>query len=260
MFMEERQEKIAAQIQTQGRISISEITAQFGISEESARRDLRLLEQRGLCKRTHGGAIRPLQAGFRLPLTRDYSSMTIREDYAEIAKAAVSLIRANDAIYLTGGSFGHIMLEYLPRDIPYTLTVNSVDLAHALRNLENVDVYVVGGHMRKSGSLVDSLATEWVSRMHFDYCFLTGAGLTFDFGLSNRTDETAAFQRTVLRNSRNRVLLISGEKVGNNSFLRVCPAETFQTIITDWNCPEDQLDGLRERGIEVIIVARTDNS
>ena len=55
--------------------------------------------------------------------------------------------------------------------------------------------------MRPSGSLVHSLANAFVSRMHFDLCFLTGAGLTAGFGLSNGTDETAAFQRTVLQNS-----------------------------------------------------------
>ena len=260
MFMEERQQQIAKIIQTSGRISISEITTQFGISDESARRDLRLLEQNGLCKRTHGGAIRIQQAGLRLPVNRDFLSMTIYDTYREIARTASSCIQKNDSIYLTSGSFGHIMLNFLPQDIPFTLTVNSVDLAQALRSFSNIDVYVAGGHMRKSGSLVDSLANEFISRMHFDTCLLTGVGLTYEFGLSNRTDETASFQRSILQNSRNHILLIPGEKVGSNGFIRVCTAKEFQTIITDWNCPEDQRKGLEELGIEVIVVAQNANS
>lgn len=55
MFMEERHQEISETIQSNGKITIAEITNKYGISDESARRDLRLLEQKGICKRTHGG-------------------------------------------------------------------------------------------------------------------------------------------------------------------------------------------------------------
>lgn len=53
--MEERHQEISETIQLNGKITIAEITNKYGISDESARRDLRLLEQKGICKRTHGG-------------------------------------------------------------------------------------------------------------------------------------------------------------------------------------------------------------
>ena len=82
----------------------------------------------------------------------------------------------------------------------------------------------------------------------------TGAGLTADFGLSNGTDETASFQRAVIRNSRKRYLLIPNAKVGVNSFIKVCEAEVFDAIITDWDCVEDQIAALEDKGIQVIVV------
>ena len=109
--------------------------------------------------------------------------------------------------------------------------------------------------MRKSGSLTDSLATEFISRLHFDLCFLTGAGLTADFGLSNGTDETASFQRAVIRNSRKRCLLIPSSKIGVDSFIKVCGAEAFDLIITDWDCIEDQVAALEDKNIAVTVVA-----
>ena len=108
--------------------------------------------------------------------------------------------------------------------------------------------------MRRSGSLVDSLANEFVSRMHFDLCFITGAGLTADFGLSNGTDETAAFQRTIIRNSRKKYLLMPGTKIGTDAFIKVCAAEEFDAIITDWECVEEHAAALEEKGIEVLVV------
>lgn len=254
MFMEERHQEIAEMIKVNGKITIAEITGRYGISDESARRDLRLLEQKEICKRTHGGAIAVQQVNVRPPIDRDFDHMPIFDNYREISRAAAAKIRENDTVYLTGGSFGYIMVSFLPRDIRYTVIVNSVDIGKQIRGFDNIEVYIAGGKMRQSGSLVDSLANEFVSRLHFDLCFITGAGLTADFGLSNGTDETAAFQRTVIKNSRKRCLLIPGSKIGVDSFIKVCDVDTFDSIITDWDCVEDQISAMEEKGVEITVV------
>ena len=257
MFIEERHQEITEIIKENGKITIAEITDKYGISDESARRDLRLLEQKGVCKRTHGGAISVQQVSARPPVDRDFESMPIFDNYREISRKAVAMIRENDTIYLTGGSFGHIMVSFLPRNIHYTVIANSVDIGKELRAFDNIEVYIVGGKMRQSGSLVDSLSNEFVSRLHFDLCFITGAGLTADFGLSNGTDETATFQRTVIQNSRRRCLVIPSSKVGVDSFIKVCDVDAFDSIITDWDCVEDHITAIEEKGVNVTIVEET---
>ena len=257
MFMQERHKAIADTIAANGKITVSEITELYGISDESARRDLRQLEQQGICKRTHGGAIAPQQVSVRPPVDRKFESMPVFPNYREIAKHVASLIHENDTVYLTGGSFGQILLSFLPKDFHYTLVVNAVDMGKSLRDFENVDVYIAGGKMRRSGSITDSLATEFISHLHFDICFLTGAGLTADFGLTNGTDETATFQRIVIRNSRKRYLLIPSAKVGIDSFIKVCDATVFDEIITDWDCVDDQINALGELGVDVTVVDNT---
>lgn len=254
MFIEERHQKIMDSINKNGKITVAEITSEFGISDESARRDLRLLEQKGFCKRTHGGAIILPKVNVRPPLDRDFDCMPVFDNYREIARAAAKRICENDVVYLTGGSFGYIMISFLPKDIRYTLVVNSVDLGKKLREFDNIDVYIIGGKMRKSGSMVDSFATEFVSKLHFDLCFITGAGATAEFGLSNGTDETASFQRAVIKNSRKRCLLLPSAKIGTDAFVKVCDIDLFDDIITDWDCAEDQILALEEKGISVTVV------
>ncbi len=254
MFIEERHQEIADTIKTNGKITVAEITCKYGISDESARRDLRLLEQKGICKRTHGGAIAIGQVSVRPPVNRDFNNMTIFDNYREISRVAAKKIRENDIVYLTGGSFGHIMISFLPRDTHFTVVVNSVDIGKELKSFDNIDVYITGGKMRQSGSLVDSLANEFVSRLHFDLCFITGAGLTAEFGLSNGTDETATLQRTVIKNSRKRCLLLPSTKIGVDSFIKVCDVDVFDSIITDWDCAEDQISAIEEKGVEITVV------
>lgn len=255
MFIEERHQAILKQIQDKGRIAIGEIQEQFDISVDSARRDLRLLEERGLLKRTHGGAIPLQQVGVCPPRHRDMKNMEVWENYAAIAKRGAQCIQENDIVYLTSGSLGFIMLQYLPRDIPYTLVLNSVTLAEELKYWDNVAVYVTGGRMRMHGttSLVDSFATAFVQNMHFDICLMTGGGYDAAFGFSNGTDETATFQRTVIGNSRKRILMMPHQKIGFKAFIKVCDADRFDTLITDWDATEDELNKIEEAGVQVVI-------
>ena len=259
MLMEERQLKIAALIEKKGHVTIAELTTLFDISNESARRDLRILESRGLCKRTHGGALKPMPVGYLTPRDRNFDEMPVWENYEQIARQAVTHIKEHQIVYLTGGSFGFLMCPFLPRDIHYTLVVNSIDLANRLRHLTNADLYVVGGKMRQSTSVVDSMATDFVSRMHFDLCFITGSGITAEFGLSNGTDETATFQRKVIENSRQKILLLASQKIGTDAFIKVCDTEKFDLLITDWDCVEEEISKIEEKGVEVTVVEPNPN-
>jgi len=258
MFIEERHQAILQTIREKGRISIGEIQEQYGVSVDSARRDLRLLEEQGLLKRTHGGAIPLMKVNDTPPRKRDYANMEPSDNYAAIAKRAAALVREKDCVYLTSGSLGFIMLKCLPKDIPYTLVVNSVTLANELKYWDNVTVYIVGGKMRMHGttSLVDSFATAFVKNMHFDLCLMTGAGCDAAFGFSNGTDETATFQRAVIENSRRKVLMLPSAKIGFRAFIKVCDAGKFDTLITDWDAVEDELAKLEDLGVEIIVVEK----
>lgn len=256
LFMEERRRRIAEIISSEGSITVPKIQEIYSVSRETARRDLEELERSGECKRTHGGAIKPLpdsgQVSVRPDAPRDFSKIPVFPEYLAIAKKAAEYIRENDCIYLTGGSFGHLMLRFLPKNFYYTVVVNSADMASDLRNFDTCDIYVIGGKMRKSGSMVDPLAVETAAGYRFDVCFMTGGGLSADLGLSNGTGETAAFQREIVKNSRRKILLMPGKKVGRDSFVRVCEVKCFDEIITDSTADSSVTEEIEGLGITVI--------
>ena len=259
MFLEERHQAILEHIKEHGRISIGEIQEKFDMSADSARRDLRQLEERGLLKRTHGGAIPLQQVAMCPPRVRPViTPETAWPNYRAIAKRAAAMIEPNDCVYLTGGSFGGTILEFLPQNFVYTLVVNSVDLANNLKLYDNLKVYMVGGLMRMhSGAhIVDSFATAFVKNLHFDLALLTGAGFDAAFGLTNGTDETATFQRAVMQNSRRKVALMPSHKIGFRAFIKVADAARFDAVITDWDAPEDELQKIEEWGVEIIVVEK----
>ncbi|MCL2462266.1 MAG: DeoR/GlpR family DNA-binding transcription regulator [Defluviitaleaceae bacterium] len=261
MFIEERHQEIINIIRENGRVSIGDIQEKFDVSVDSARRDLRLLEERGLLKRTHGGAIPILQVDARPPRDRNLppQDMEIFGNYDAIAKRSAEFINESDVVYLTNGSLGYIMLKYLPRDIKYTLVLNSVSLANELKLWDNITVYVTGGKMRMQSntSLVDTFAAAFVKNMRFDLCLITGSGVDAAFGFSNQTDETATFQRTVIENSRKRVLMMPNQKIGFRAFIKVCDADKFDALVTDWDAVEDELSKIEDLGVKVIVAEKS---
>ena len=258
MFIEERHRQILDTLTQQGRVSVGEITERFAVSADSARRDLRILEEKGQLKRTHGGAVPLRQVGAMPPRERDMQNMEILPHYDAIAKRGAAFVREEVIVYLTSGSVGFLALRHLPRDIRYTLVVNSVTLAEQLKYWDNVTVYVTGGRMRMHGtaSLVDTFATAFVKNMHFDLCLMTGGGCESVFGFSNGTDETAVFQRAVIENSRRKVLMMPNEKIGFTAFIRVCGVQEFDTLITDWDALEEELGRIEDLGVEVVVVEK----
>jgi DeoR/GlpR family transcriptional regulator of sugar metabolism len=254
MFIEERHQEIINIINDIGRISIGEIQEKFDVSVESARRDLRILEEKGLLKRTHGGAIPVMKVGLHLPQKWDPLKMTVLDNYNAIARKAVEFINPDDAVYITGGSVGYLMLKHLPTSFPMTVVVNSVDAAVFLKDRDNVSVYIAGGKMRPNGRIVDAFAQEFVRNMHFDVSFLTGAGFAADFGISNGTPETAAFHRIIAENSRINIALFPHQKIGFHSFLKDADINKFDTLITDWDAVEEELMKFEDLGINVVVV------
>ncbi|MCL2527248.1 MAG: DeoR/GlpR family DNA-binding transcription regulator [Defluviitaleaceae bacterium] len=254
MFIEERHKAILEIIKENGRILINEIQEKFNVSPDSARRDLRLLEGRGLVKRTHGGAIMLQQVNLGHSMYRDISKDGDLPNYVAIAKKAAQLIKENDVAYITSGSIGFVLLKYLPRDISYTLFVNSIAMANELKHWDNVTVYIPGGRVMHNteAALSDSYAAAFARNMHFDMCFMSGAGYDAVYGFTNGKDETD-FQLTVIENSRKKILLLPNHKIGFKGFIKVCDGDRFDTIITDWDTPEDEIAKISEIGIEVII-------
>ena len=57
LFAEERQSAILEQLRQRGKVTVEELTRAFRVSPPTIRTDLARLEEQGLLRRTHGGAI-----------------------------------------------------------------------------------------------------------------------------------------------------------------------------------------------------------
>lgn len=255
MFIEERHQAILDLLNENGRISNLEIQEKFGVSYDSAKRDLRILEEKGLLKRTHGGAIpaRQIGGGICSNLSPKERVENVKENYLAIAKKAVSLIEENDVIYLTNASVGFLMAQNMECAKKCTVVTNSISIAEELRKKEGISVILTGGEMSNNGCFYDSFTLSTVKRLRFDKCFITSACISTTFGLSIQKSRSVELTNTVISNSKFVVGLYPTEKIGFDSIISICPAAKLDCLITDSEAAEDDLIQFEEIGTEVKI-------
>lgn len=259
MFIEERHQQILKILQDTGRITTAQIEETFGISYDSAKRDLRILEEKGLLKRTHGGAlplrsvgsgseIHHLSAAERVPV--------VKENYLAIAQEAVKLIQHQDVIYVTGASIGYLLVRSLPKDLSCTIVTSSISIAAELRQYPQITTIVTGGEMHPNGSFYDDFTLNMLRRIKFDKCFLTSSSISSEFGLSIHKSRNLSVMNTVLEQSKMRIGLYPTEKLGFDSIISICPADRLDVLIADWDASETDLKGFDELGIRIIIAEK----
>ncbi|MBQ3230688.1 MAG: DeoR/GlpR transcriptional regulator [Clostridia bacterium] len=257
MFIEERHQKILEILKTKGSISTAEIQRKFGVGYDSAKRDLRILEEKGLLKRTHGGAIAVRQIGAGKPFGVTCKDFTeVKSNYLAIAKKAISMINDNDVIFITSASVGFLMAQNIPENLKIRVVTNSIIIAEELRKKENISVIMLGGEMDNKGNCYDAFAIETIKKLRFDKCFLTSAAISAKFGLSIQKSQAISFWNAVIDSSKKAIGLYPTEKIGIDSIVSICPANRLNTIVTDWDALEEDLKGFDELGIELVITEK----
>ncbi|PEC82251.1 DeoR family transcriptional regulator [Bacillus cereus] len=252
MFTEERREKILELLKKDGRVIAKDLAESFDMSIDSIRRDLSIMEKDGLLKRTHGGAIE-LARVRNLPAERfeRYSNGSIYDN--AIAKIAASYIQEGDSVYIGGASIHYAMLKYLP-ETSFTVITNALEIASTLRDYKNVDTYLIGGKVKPSGNMTDTLASELISRFSIDLYFSTGGGISLN-GISTATPEVAYFGKTVSNIARMNICLATHNKLGIDCFINVGSLKKIDLIITDEEASKETIQEFEKQGIEIVIAS-----
>lgn len=248
----ERQQAILELLREHGRVLASPLALQFGVSEDSIRRDLRELAQRGLCRRVHGGA---------LPLTPSFPPLAERQqqDIARkqaLARNAAALVRRGEVIALDAGSTNSAIAALLPSHLQLHVVTNAPDIALLLMAREGIEVSLIGGRVdRRSGAVLGSQAMESLAGLHVDVCFAGTCAIDREGTAWAVDGEEAAFKRALVRCAGRVVVVASNEKLGAIASHRIASREQVDVLLVEADAPAALVDALRGHGLDVIASA-----
>jgi len=251
LITEERRKKILELIDRDGIVSLQQLTDAFDISIYTIRRDLNALEEKGLLKKTHGGAVR-IEKSRWIPSMEEGKSEALDEKKS-IAVKASRLVDNGDTIFLMGSTISLLMIPLL-KDKNLTVVTNSLDVAKELSAIPSIETILIGGRIKNyKGNILGSRAVNDLRNYYFDKAFVPCAGIKENVGISTSTIDSADFLKTVISCSRENIVVADYRKFNRVTFAKVCNLEEIDVFITDERVDKDELTRIAKKGIKVEI-------
>jgi DeoR family transcriptional regulator, fructose operon transcriptional repressor len=254
VYAEERQHAIASLVNERGRLAVAALAEEFGVTTETVRRDLALLERAGMLRRVHGGAV---QAG---ALTLVEPALGERHDTRteakrKIATAALDLLPADGgSLILDGGSSTAALAEILPSDRPLYVATNSVPIAARLSASPGVTLHVLGGRVRGiTQTAVGDATVRAMQDLRVDVVFLGTNGVSPVHGFSTPDEAEAATKRAMVRAAQRVIVLGDSSKLGREHLVRFAGIEDVDVLVTDCEADPGLVTALETMGIEVLV-------
>jgi len=248
----ERRDKILALIREKKSVSAKLIASEFYISEATVRRDLNTLEQEGLIRRTHGGALLAEGRDKDMPLSfRENDNIREKRD---IAEKALTLIHDDDVIMMDSSTTALILARRLHIFRGLTVITNGIRTANALSAHHGLKVICTGGYIRENSfSMVGQHACESIARYNADLFLFSCCGFSTTQGITESTDEEALIKQKMFACSAKRVLLCDSTKFDKVFLSKTCRADELDTIVFNAPPPPAIEKDLREAKVGIVV-------
>jgi DeoR/GlpR family transcriptional regulator of sugar metabolism len=239
-------------VNQEGRVSVADLCARFGLSAATIRSDLDGLVRQGLVIRTHGGAItadhRNVEMSFEAR-RRLYAA-----EKARIGAAAAAMIADGETIVLDASTTALAVANAIRGHRELTVLTNGLYIALALLHVPGVTVLMAGGFLHpESVSLVGTDGHDLVQKYNFQKGFFGGKGLDLKEGLTDVNRDEVAIKHDLVKRAKRVVAVIDSSKWGQVGFARFAAIDELHCVVTDDGAPQDMVAALREAGVEVII-------
>lgn len=249
MIVEERRQKLLDLVSQRGFVALGELAKDLEASESTIRRDLEYWHERGLIRRTHGGAM--FVAENALPALEDRASRQLTEKQW-IARAAAQRIQDGDAILLDGGT---TTLEVARQLVGRRLQVvtNSLPIANLFANSRETDLVVLGGFVYpKTGVALGPLTVRMLEEVHVHQTILSVGGITAK-GLFNSNLLLVETERAMMRCADEVVVVADHTKVGRQALAFLCELSAVDTVIVDAGLAAEQRRMFDERDVRLLV-------
>ncbi|GGN77083.1 DeoR/GlpR family DNA-binding transcription regulator [Nocardia rhizosphaerihabitans] len=254
MYAEERQQAIATVIGNRGRVSVAELADQYGVTTETVRRDLAVLDRLGLIRRVHGGAVvsgalTTIELG---TVERDSTRAAEKDRIAELAQQF--LPGSGGSVLFDAGTTTSRVAAALPTDLDLVAVTNSLPIATRLTGFAGVRVHLLGGRVRGvTQAAVGAETLRLLGELRVDVAFVGTNALTVRHGLSTPDPEEAAVKRAMIAAADRVVVVADSGKVGREDFVRFGGIDDIDVLVTDSDIPATAHAELVGAGIEVVL-------
>ena len=223
-------------------VSVSEMAELFTVTEETIRRDLRMLEKEGIISRTHGGAV----------LKDKVSTSFERQEIRGILQAK-HFVQNGFCIFMDSSTTVQNLFPQI-QDLQLTIVTDSIDIIIACSNLPNIKLYALGGiYNPRTRCFSSSLGRDLLVNLYFDIAFISCRTISSSEGLCDSSIEEASTKRLAGQHASKTIAMVDHTKFDRVSFAKICGLEDIDVLISDKPIDSSWEQVLREKQVEVLI-------
>jgi DeoR/GlpR family transcriptional regulator of sugar metabolism len=234
MLARQRQAFILDRVREDGAVRVADLVRELGVSDMTVRRDLEILDERGLLEKVHGGATSIAGSAVFEPGFAVKSSLQQAEKDA-IADAAVGLAEPGMAVAVSAGTTTYALAQRLANVPGITVVTNSIQVAEVLYRAGRPDqtIILTGGVRTPSDALVGPFAVAALRTVHVDLVFVGVHGMDPRSGFTCPNLLEADTDRALIEAGRRLVVVTDASKWGVIGISSIARLDQADTLITD---------------------------
>lgn len=247
-----RQREIVDLVEQQGFVAIEALARSFGITQQTARRDVNALCEAGLLHRYHGGA--------GLPSTVENIAYEARqvlnlEGKRRIAARVAREIPDHASLFVTLGTTTKEAARALTDHKGLRVITNHLQIAGMLSGCKDAEVMVAGGAVRPlDAGVTGEMTLDFFNNFKVDYALMSISGIESDGALFDFDYREVRLLRVIIANARRVFLLADQTKYDRHALVRAGHiAENVDVLFTDSAPPAALANVLAESGVAVHI-------
>ncbi len=249
----QREEEILRELEKQGgSCRVSFLADALGVSNETIRRNLRTLEENKIVRKVHGG-VHLIEDFSEAPFQSRIS--THADAKQRLAAAVANSISDGDSVFLDIGSTTAYVAMALKKRSNLLVVTNSAFVANTLATLNNNQVFLAGGKLRRhDGGAFGAEALDLVRRLNVQFAVLSVGAVNGETGFMLHDLEEANLARVAAQNAQVRIVVADKEKFNKRAPVSVGNDTQFDVFFTDAQPPRSIVTMLQEKDIDLVVV------
>jgi DeoR/GlpR family transcriptional regulator of sugar metabolism len=253
LLKSQRHERILSELRNSGQVHATALSATFGVSNYTIRRDLDELSQAGLLRRVHGGAVLVSP----VPRTFEGRQDDALAEKALSAEAAVTMLHPDDIVIIDGGRTAQALVETIPKAYPATFITHCPETADGLADRDAREIVLIGGRLDPHSRVaVGSTTVEAYSRLSADVCFLGFWGINAVQGITSPYYEESLVRVAMVDAANTVVGLGVSAKLGTSGPFHVAPASALTYLALEPGTSAELTRPFEEAGVSILTVTR----
>lgn len=233
-------------------VTVEDICNLIKVSPATIRRDLRILDEKGMIDKFHGGVT--IKRKISVPFS-DREKENISEKN-KIALETVKMIKDNSSIILDAGTTIMQLARQLEKNANGNLTIitTAINIAQLLLRKSGLRIILSGGLISiESNSLIGTLSVEAFGKLRANIAFIGCEAVSPNLEIMYSDFEIIQVKRAIIKSACFKVLLVDSSKFGKTSLSSLGEVDIFDMVVTDNKVQKKYINEIKKRDIKLVI-------